>query len=132
MQFGAMNKMELSPEPSLRDLAQIAVQNEPGIIEAGHDPEQVIEVSLPGSRRIIDHKFTIVCIPQATVSRLYDRREMLDEYFSLTITEEGFLKNIPMLLHDFSPDLNRLPFFILCAAMKVSLDRLFVEESTGR
>ena len=41
------------------------------------------------------------------------RREMLEEYFSLGITEDGRLESLPMLLRDYTPNLDKLPLFLM-------------------
>lgn len=50
---------------------------------------------------------------------------MLDEYFSLLITEDGKVETLPMLLKGYTPNLDRLPHFLLCLGTQVSLP-LFV------
>lgn len=44
---------------------------------------------------------------------------MLDEYFSISITSTGHLESLPLLLQGFTPDLNRLPHFLLCLGTRV-------------
>lgn len=44
---------------------------------------------------------------------LIDRREMLNEYFSLEISEAGDLLSIPLLLKGYVPSLAKLPRFLL-------------------
>jgi DNA mismatch repair protein MLH1 len=51
---------------------------------------------------------------------LLDKREMIDEYFSISITPEGTLESIPMLLKGYTPDLDRLPHFFLCLGTRVN------------
>ena len=41
------------------------------------------------------------------------RREMLQEYFSLTISENGLVETLPMLLRDYTPNLDKLPLFLM-------------------
>lgn len=38
---------------------------------------------------------------------------MLDEYFSMSITPDGKLSSIPLLLRGYTPDLSRLPLFLM-------------------
>jgi len=45
---------------------------------------------------------------------------MLDEYFSLSISEEGRMETLPMLLKGYTPNLDRLPHFLLCLGTQVS------------
>jgi DNA mismatch repair protein MLH1 len=49
-----------------------------------------------------------------------ENREMLDEYFSLLITEDGIVVSLPMLLKGYTPNLDRLPHFLLCLGARVS------------
>jgi DNA mismatch repair protein MLH1 len=41
------------------------------------------------------------------------RREMLAEYFSLTITPSGLVESLPLLLRDYTPNLDNLPSFLM-------------------
>jgi len=45
---------------------------------------------------------------------------MIDEYFSLSVTSEGRLESIPMLLKGYTPNLDRLPHFLLCLGTRVN------------
>lgn len=45
---------------------------------------------------------------------------MIDEYFSISITSEGRLESIPMLLKGYTPNLDRLPHFLLCLGTRVN------------
>lgn len=38
---------------------------------------------------------------------------MLEEYFSFTLTPSGELTSLPLLLRGYTPDLARLPFFLM-------------------
>lgn len=38
---------------------------------------------------------------------------MLEEYFSLKISEEGMVECIPLLLKDYTPNLDKLPLFLM-------------------
>lgn len=44
---------------------------------------------------------------------------MIDEYFSISISSSGMLESIPMLLKGYTPDLDRLPHFLLCLGTRV-------------
>ncbi|TRM60315.1 hypothetical protein BD626DRAFT_504926 [Schizophyllum amplum] len=47
------------------------------------------------------------------VEILMARRDMLADYFSLNISEDGDLESLPLLLRDYTPDLDKLPNFIM-------------------
>ena len=50
---------------------------------------------------------------QRIVDTLLVRREMLEEYFSLGISADGRLETLPMLLRDYTPNLDKLPLFLM-------------------
>jgi len=41
------------------------------------------------------------------------RRNMLSEYFSLQINENGMVECLPLLLRDYTPNLDKLPSFLV-------------------
>lgn len=47
---------------------------------------------------------------------------MLDEYFSVSISADGHLEAIPLLLKGYTPDLDRLPQFLLSLAHRAVWD----------
>lgn len=51
--------------------------------------------------------------PQRIVETLVGRREMLLEYFSFEISETGDVKTIPHLLREYTPNLDKLPMFLM-------------------
>ncbi|KAG0356514.1 DNA mismatch repair protein [Podila minutissima] len=48
-------------------------------------------------------------IAMTVTNMLVSRREMLREYFSLCITEDGFLSAIPMMIKGYIPNMEKLP-----------------------
>lgn len=40
---------------------------------------------------------------------LVDQRLMLEEYFSLSITEDGHLESLPLIVPGYTPNLSKLP-----------------------
>ncbi|KIX04407.1 uncharacterized protein Z518_05275 [Rhinocladiella mackenziei CBS 650.93] len=92
--FGNFGLIQLQPAPHLRELLSIAAQHQ---IEtdpkcADLDKEQVVQ-------KIYD--------------QLMNRRQMLSEYFSLEISDEGLLEAIPLLLKGYLPSMAKLPTFLL-------------------
>ena len=49
-----------------------------------------------------------------------DRREMLAEYFALTISASGLVESLPLLLRDYIPNLDNLPSFLMRLGPQVS------------
>lgn len=96
--FGNFGVIKLDPPPKLADLMQIAVDAEKEAQADGNNPEAA----------------SILANAAELISRtLVERREMLDEYFSMKITEEGELLTIPLLLKGYVPSLAKLPRFLL-------------------
>jgi hypothetical protein len=58
---------------------------------------------------------------------LIDKRDMLDEYFSLSLSEEGAVETLPMLLKGYTPNLDRLPHFLLCLGTQVTFLPLCIQ-----
>ncbi|KAJ7599268.1 hypothetical protein C8J56DRAFT_185991 [Mycena floridula] len=95
-QFGDMPKIKLQPAPSLKRLVEIAVEAE----DIPPDRDGKVSLSKPEIvKRIIDI--------------LMNRRDMLLEYFSLNISATGHVESIPMLLRGYTPNLDKLPCFLM-------------------
>ncbi|CAH1756915.1 8270_t:CDS:10 [Entrophospora sp. SA101] len=52
-------------------------------------------------------------ISQIIVDLLVSRKQMLLEYFSMTIDDQGQLTTLPLMINGYSPNLNKLPIFLL-------------------
>ncbi|KAJ3237804.1 DNA mismatch repair protein [Chytriomyces hyalinus] len=61
-------------------------------------------------------------IAQQITALLIERRELLDEYFSVIISEEGMLYALPVLLKEYAPNLSKLPLFLLRLGTEVNWD----------
>lgn len=51
--------------------------------------------------------------PKRIVAKLTENAAMLEEYFSMRITPEGTLASLPLLLRGYTPNLARLPLFLM-------------------
>ncbi|KIK02865.1 hypothetical protein K443DRAFT_96092 [Laccaria amethystina LaAM-08-1] len=91
-QFGDFSRLKLEPPPILRDMIEIAVNAEDSTDNSPLSKTQIID-------RIVNILMT--------------RREMLAEYFSLTISESGLVESLPLLLRDYIPNLDNLPSFLM-------------------
>ncbi|KIY63167.1 DNA mismatch repair protein MutL [Cylindrobasidium torrendii FP15055 ss-10] len=91
-QFGNMSKLKLDPPPPLRTLVKIAVEAEDIPADAPLPKPQIVD-------RIVDI--------------LMARREMLSEYFSFNISEDGLLQSLPLILRDYTPNLDKIPEFLM-------------------
>lgn len=53
---------------------------------------------------------------------LKQKSEMLNEYFSLTIDLDGNLSRLPVVLDQYTPDMDRVPEFVLCLGNDVGFE----------
>ncbi|KAJ3885102.1 histidine kinase-like ATPase [Lentinula edodes] len=90
--FGDFSRLKLEPPPSLRELVKIAV-----------DAEEISEETSLSKPDIVDRIVKII----------HSRRSMLSEYFSLTISEDGLVQSLPLILRDYTPNLDKLPLFLM-------------------
>ncbi|KAJ6005852.1 hypothetical protein N7451_003796 [Penicillium sp. IBT 35674x] len=96
--FGNFGIIRLDPPPKLVDLLKIAAEAEQQEHYHGSDE---------GADKIFFQAAELVS------RSLIERREMLDEYFSMKISEDGKLLTIPLLLKGYVPSLAKLPRFLL-------------------
>ncbi|KAG9475980.1 hypothetical protein GDO78_002839 [Eleutherodactylus coqui] len=100
--FGNFGIMKLSESAPIYDLAMLALDSpESGWTEEDGPKEGLAEY---------------------IVQFLQKKTEMLKDYFSLEIDEEGNLTGIPLLLDNYIPLLEGLPMFILRLATEVNWD----------
>ncbi|KAF7591240.1 DNA mismatch repair protein [Aspergillus hancockii] len=98
--FGNFGVIKLDPAPKLIDLLRIAADAEREAVSSPKaNPTEENEI------------FTSA--PDLVAEALMTRREMLNEYFSLHISEDGELLSIPLLLKGYLPCLGKLPRFLL-------------------
>ncbi|KAI0694214.1 DNA binding protein [Cytidiella melzeri] len=92
IQFGNFNRIKLEPAPSLRKLIKLAVDAEEGTKNSRLSKQEIVD-------RIVE---TIMA-----------RRDMLQDYFLLEITDAGLVKSLPLLLQGYVPNLDKLPLFLM-------------------
>ena len=51
---------------------------------------------------------------QMNAQLLKQKTEMLEEYFCIFIDSDGNLSRLPILLDQYTPDMDRVPEFVLC------------------
>ncbi|TDL24592.1 DNA mismatch repair protein MutL [Rickenella mellea] len=93
-QFGNMHRIHLSDPPPIRALIKLAVQAEESLKRSG---------LMLSEDEVVDR----------ITERLTSRADMLDEYFSVRINKIGELETLPLLLRDYTPNLNKLPLFLM-------------------
>ncbi|EFW19338.1 DNA mismatch repair protein mutL [Coccidioides posadasii str. Silveira] len=112
--FGNFGVINLESSPRLVDLLSLAAAVERDEhhrrIKAGEggesNPSNAVNNGDPSN---IDFSR----VPEIIAAHLIEKREMLNEYFSLSISEDGSLLSIPLLLKNYMPSLAKLPRFLL-------------------
>ncbi|KIN00310.1 hypothetical protein OIDMADRAFT_180563 [Oidiodendron maius Zn] len=100
--FGNFGAIRFDPPLNLKDVLTIAAEHRKATSDndvGDFDPNEVVQLVL---------------------AQLIERREMLHEYFSLEISEDGVLISIPLLLKGYTPSLAKLPNFLLRLGPHVS------------
>lgn len=110
-QFGDMSRFKLDPAPSVRTLVELAIDAEPGTERSSMSKSEIVEVG-PLSCHNNAPSYVLILL-QRIVDTMMTRREMLREYFSLCITSDGLVQSLPMLLRDYTPNLDKLPLFLM-------------------
>ncbi|KAK5078344.1 DNA mismatch repair protein Mlh1 [Lithohypha guttulata] len=85
---------------------------------SGSDPIQLKELLLVAAELEVQADPSLADLePSAIVEKVYEqiysRREMLREYFSLEVSDEGNLLTIPLLIKNYLPSMAKLPTFLL-------------------
>lgn len=95
--FGNFGSIRFNPPLNLHDLLEVAVTHERKVTPSSTDgpPFDWAEVS------------TLV------TKQLLERRDMLNEYFSLDVGADGTLHGIPLLVKGYTPSLAKLPRFLM-------------------
>lgn len=92
--FGNFGSIQFDPPLNLHELLAVAATQEKATADVDGDFDWEDAVS-------------------AVEQQLLSRRDMLVEYFSLEISEEGDLISIPLLMKGYTPSLTKLPSFLL-------------------
>lgn len=94
--FGNFGEITFDPPLNLRDIIRIAAEQE--------------KAALPPDSQ---NDFEVEDVVELVSQQLIDRKDMLLEYFTLSISEEGKLLSIPLLLKGYTPSLAKLPRFLM-------------------
>ncbi|PVU93354.1 hypothetical protein BB561_003334 [Smittium simulii] len=114
-EFNNFGKIELQPAANICDLVLLALQSEidynselsKGILESQSDIKIDFE---PLPNEIVENPNAVA---KAITDLIISRKEMLEEYFNMKITETGELESLPMIIRDYIPNMNKLPLFLL-------------------
>lgn len=63
---------------------------------------------------------------QMNTEMLKQKAEMLEEYFGIYVDSQGKLSRLPVILDQYTPDMDRVPEFVLCLGNDVSSDSYFL------
>ncbi|KAL7796644.1 histidine kinase-like ATPase [Trichoderma ceciliae] len=102
--FGNFGAINLSPPLDLKEVLQIGAEAEKEAMGAS------------------DEEFNVNAIVAKVADQLIERREMLQEYFSLEITPTGELVSIPLLVKGYTPSIGKLPRFLIRLGPHVNWD----------
>jgi len=92
--FGNFGRIKLNPALDLRELLSIAAKVE-------------IEMT-PGCAHLKEQQLV-----DKVHKQLIGKREMLKEYFSIEISDDGELETIPLMMKGYTPCMAKLPTFLL-------------------
>lgn len=93
--FGNFGTIRFTPALDLRQLLGMAAEVEKSAIASP------------------DEDFEVEALVDRVADQLIERREMLQEYFSLEISPAGELISLPLLIKGYTPPLVKLPRFLL-------------------
>lgn len=114
--FGNFGVIKLDPAPNLIDLLKIASDTEREVRRNKRKQQQNqkdTENESQQEQEQAEEEEIFSKAPETITKTLIDRREMLNEYFSLDISADGTLLSIPLLLKGYVPSLAKLPRFLL-------------------
>ncbi|KAK8060459.1 MutL-like protein, partial [Apiospora saccharicola] len=97
--FGNFGTIKFQPALSLREVLAIAAEREKAMAADGEIAD--------------DDNFNVEEAVELVTDQLIERREMLQEYFSLEISPAGELISIPLLCKGYTPPMAKLPQFLL-------------------
>ncbi|KAL0944653.1 DNA mismatch repair protein [Colletotrichum truncatum] len=93
--FGNFGTIRFNPPLDLREVLRIGAEIEKNEIEA---PEEDFEIEE---------------VVEKVAYQIIERREMINEYFSLEVSPAGELLSIPLLIKGYTPPMVKLPRFLL-------------------
>ncbi|KAJ1920752.1 DNA mismatch repair protein [Mycoemilia scoparia] len=109
--FHNFGHMVLDPPVSIYDMTLLALQVEESEANLGEEFKPVKKVA------------------KAITDLVVSRKDMLDEYYCMKISDDGQLLTLPLLLKEYHPNMTKLPLFLLRIGCEVdwSNEREFFE-----
>ncbi|KAI9752327.1 MAG: hypothetical protein M4579_005670 [Chaenotheca gracillima] len=105
--FGNFGSIKFDPPLNLRSLLEVAVTHEREVSEQQSPPDSATQ---EGST---SPPFNWDIVVDKVYNQLIDSRAMMEEYFSISISETGDLISIPLMMKGYTPSLAKLPRFLL-------------------
>ncbi|RVD84157.1 uncharacterized protein DFL_005922 [Arthrobotrys flagrans] len=102
--FGNFGQMRLQEPLPIKDLMDIAIE-----LEKSAEIEEAGEVQSDWEG-----------VAAQVTETIFGKREMMSEYFSLSINDECEIESIPLLLKGYTPNLAKLPTFLLRLGPRVN------------
>ncbi|XP_051228428.1 DNA mismatch repair protein MLH1 [Lolium perenne] len=100
--FGNFNAIQLSEPAPLRELMMMALKDDESISD--ENDKEKLEIA------------------EVNTEILKENAEMINEYFSIHIDQSGNLTRLPVVLDQYTPDMDRLPEFALTLGNDVTWD----------
>ncbi|CAO1943126.1 unnamed protein product [Urochloa humidicola] len=100
--FGNFNAIQLSEPAPLRELLLMALKDDE--LLGDENDEEKLEIA------------------EVNSEILKENAEMINEYFSIHIDKDGNLTRLPVVLDQYTPDMDRLPEFVLTMGNDVTWD----------
>lgn len=94
--FGHFNAIQLNDPVPLKDLIILALKEED--VDSTCSDDDVLKEK----------------IAEMNTELLIQKTEMLEEYFGIHIDEHGNVSRLPVILDQYTPDMDRVPEFALC------------------
>ncbi|KAF2148977.1 DNA mismatch repair protein MutL [Myriangium duriaei CBS 260.36] len=104
--FGNFGSIKLDPPLSLQQLLEIGAEQEAASM-TGEEHERYASFDWNGAVTKVH-------------DQLVGRREMLSEYFSLEISEDGMLESLPLMVKGYTPPMSKLACFLLRLGPRVN------------
>ncbi|KAH1032231.1 hypothetical protein J1N35_044405 [Gossypium stocksii] len=101
--FAHFNAIQLSEPAPLQELIMLALKEEDLDLESNENDDLKKKIAEMNTQ-LLKHK-----------------SEMLEEYFCIFIDSDGNLSRLPILLDQYTPDMDRVPEFVLCLGNDTSM-----------
>ncbi|XP_071710519.1 DNA mismatch repair protein MLH1 [Rutidosis leptorrhynchoides] len=102
--FGYFNAIQLSDPAPLQELITLALREEDPDTEENENDDFKVKIAEMNTKLLIQ------------------KAEMLDEYFGIHVDPQGNLSRLPVILDQHTPDMDRVPEFVLCLGNDVIWD----------